>query len=74
MTTLLDKQRPATSNAESTDVMAEGLALTRIALCCCGSLRAEATSEPALVAACHCIECQRRTGSPFGVSAYFPKE
>jgi hypothetical protein len=48
--------------------------MTRIAHCCCGSLRAEATGEPALVAACHCMECQRRTGSPFGVGAYFPKE
>jgi hypothetical protein len=48
--------------------------MTRIAHCCCDSLRAEATGEPALVAACHCMECQRRTGSPFGVSTYFPKE
>jgi hypothetical protein len=48
--------------------------MTRIAHCSCGSLRAEATGEPALVAACHCIECQRRTGSPFGVSTYFSKE
>jgi len=48
--------------------------MTRIAHCCCGSLRAEVTGEPALVAACHCIECQRRTGSPFGVGAYFPKD
>jgi glutathione-dependent formaldehyde-activating enzyme len=48
--------------------------MTRIAHCCCGSLRAEATGEPAFVAACHCMECQRRTGSPFGVSTYFPKE
>ena len=47
--------------------------MTRIALCCCGSLRAEAVGEPVLVAACHCMECQRRTGSPFGVSTYFPK-
>jgi quercetin dioxygenase-like cupin family protein len=48
--------------------------MTRIAHCCCGSLRAETTGEPALVAACHCMECQRRTGSTFGVGAYFPKE
>jgi hypothetical protein len=47
--------------------------MTRIAHCCCGSLRAEAIGEPAFVAACHCTECQRRTGSPFGVSTYFPK-
>ena len=23
---------------------------------------------------CHCDDCQRRSGSPFGVIAYFPKE
>jgi len=48
--------------------------MTRITHCCCGSLRVEATGEPAFVAACHCTECQRRTGSPFSVSTYFPKE
>jgi len=37
--------------------------MTRIAHCSCGSLRAEATGDPALVRACHCMECQRRTGS-----------
>jgi hypothetical protein len=47
--------------------------MTRIAQCCCGALRAKVTGEPAIVGACHCIECQRRTGSPFGVSCYFPK-
>jgi len=48
--------------------------MTRIARCCCGSLRAEATDEPSLVGVCHCMECQRRTGSAFGVSIYFPKD
>ena len=48
--------------------------MTRMAHCCCGSLRAEASGEPALVAACHCTLCQRRTGSPFGVSTYFRKQ
>lgn len=47
--------------------------MIRIAQCCCGALRAEATGEPAFAGACHCPECQRRTGSPFGVSTYFPK-
>jgi hypothetical protein len=23
------------------------------------------------VSACHCLECQRRTGSPFGIAAFF---
>jgi hypothetical protein len=47
--------------------------LTRTARCCCGSLRLIATGEPTLVAACHCTECQRRTGAAFGVAAYFEK-
>src|SRR3954454_16015386 len=37
------------------------------------SLRLAATGHPTLVAACHCTECQRRTGAAFGVSAYFEK-
>ena len=48
--------------------------MSKIAHCCCGSLRAEALAEPAIVLACHCTKCQRRTGAPFGVSCYFPKE
>lgn len=48
--------------------------MNRIAQCSCGSLRAETLVEPVFVAACHCNECQRRTGAPFGVSAYFQKE
>ena len=47
--------------------------MTRIARCCCGSLRVEATGEP-LIGVCHCTECQRRTGSAFAVVAFFPKE
>jgi len=30
--------------------------------------------EPAGVVACHCLACQRRTGSVLGVGAYFPRE
>jgi hypothetical protein len=48
--------------------------MTRIARCCCGALRAEATDEPLLVGVCHCTECQRRTGSAFSVGTYFPKD
>jgi len=47
--------------------------MTRIAHCCCGALRAEVIGEPTSVAACHCTECQRRTGSAFGVGTLFPK-
>lgn len=45
-----------------------------IASCSCGGLTAHCTQAPARIAACHCTECQRRTGSVFGVGAYFPKE
>ncbi|WP_245474647.1 GFA family protein [Bradyrhizobium sp. Leo121] len=48
--------------------------MSRIAQCCCGLLRAEVIGEPASVAACHCVACQRRTGSAFGVATYFSKE
>ena len=48
--------------------------MNKIAQCCCGSLRADAPADPVAVLACHCLECQRRTGAPFGVGAYFRKE
>jgi hypothetical protein len=47
--------------------------MSRIAQCSCGSLRAEANGEPVLVHVCNCTECQRRTGSPFLASSFFPK-
>ena len=25
-----------------------------------------------MVVACHCLDCQRRTGAPFGVGAFYP--
>jgi hypothetical protein len=45
--------------------------MKRVAQCCCGSLKAEAEGEPAAISMCHCIECQRRTGAPFGIGAYY---
>jgi hypothetical protein len=48
--------------------------MTRIAHCCCGSLKAETFADPAFIVACHCTGCQRRTGSAFGVSAYFKQD
>lgn len=44
------------------------------AQCQCGQLMVELSGfEPAVVA-CHCIACQRRSGSPFGVLAYYPAD
>ena len=46
---------------------------TRYARCNCGSLTLSLPEEPSkIVVACHCIDCQRRTGAPFGVGAYYP--
>src|SRR5262245_31929756 len=49
-------------------------AAQRTARCACGALRITVTGEPLSVVACHCIDCQRRTGSVFGVGAYFREE
>lgn len=45
---------------------------TRIATCSCGQLIATVSAEPVRVSICHCLACQRRTGSVFGVQARFP--
>jgi hypothetical protein len=44
---------------------------TRKAACSCGQLRLIADGDPIRVSICHCHECQRRTGSVFGVQARF---
>lgn len=46
----------------------------RVARCSCGSLQAETIGEPLTVMACFCAECQLRTGSAFGVGAYWMPE
>ena len=45
-----------------------------IARCQCGALTAEVAAYSPMVVACHCVDCQRRTGSAFGVTAYYPVE
>lgn len=46
----------------------------RTACCSCGQLRATTSAEPLRVSVCHCLECQRRTGSVFGAQARFPRD
>ena len=41
------------------------------AACACGQLRVEVSGDPEMVVACNCTCCQRRTGSPFGLGAYY---
>jgi hypothetical protein len=46
----------------------------RTAQCGCGRLQVDIEGEPLLVGTCHCDFCQKRTGSTFGVQAYFPDD
>jgi len=45
----------------------------RTATCSCGQLSIKCSGEPTLVAQCHCLACQRRTGSTYGIGAFFPR-
>ena len=45
--------------------------MTRKARCPCGRLQIDCEDEPYKVSLCHCQQCQRRTGAPFGVAAFF---
>jgi hypothetical protein len=37
--------------------------------CACGAIRYRLTSEPMFVHCCHCLNCQRQTGSAFVINA-----
>jgi hypothetical protein len=45
---------------------------TRTATCSCGQLRVTCEGEPVRISMCHCLECQKRTGSTYGVQARWP--
>ena len=47
---------------------------TREAACHCGQLRLEVEGDPFVVSLCHCLDCQRRTGSAFGIQAGFLRD
>src|SRR2546421_4952895 len=42
--------------------------------CLCGAVRYQTEGRPLRTSACHCSSCQRRTGSAFGLGAYFKAE
>ncbi len=44
---------------------------SRTAACSCGQLTAVVSEPPVRVSVCHCLACQRRTGSVFGQQARF---
>ena len=46
----------------------------REANCHCGQLTLTVEGEPFAVSICHCLDCQRRTGSAFGMQAGFKRD
>ena len=42
--------------------------------CQCGAVEYEFTGSPRTVQACHCSECQKRSGSAFGLTVVVGKE
>jgi hypothetical protein len=46
----------------------------RVASCSCGQLHLTCAGEPVRISICHCLECQKRTGSIFATQARFPRD
>jgi len=40
--------------------------------CACGAVRFTAQGEPNRVGLCHCFDCRKHTGAPFGAFAIYP--
>ena len=47
---------------------------TREGTCQCGAVRYEVKGDPIMVVVCHCTDCQRHSGSAFGMSMIVPRE
>ena len=47
--------------------------MPRTARCACGAASITVSGEPGIHGVCHCTNCKRRTGSAFGISAYFKR-
>lgn len=45
----------------------------RFASCTCGQLTATVDADPVRISICHCLACQRRSGSVFATQARFPR-
>ncbi|MBN8609695.1 MAG: GFA family protein [Deltaproteobacteria bacterium] len=51
-----------------------GAVRVREAACACRRFVVRCEGEPVRVSVCHCLDCQRRTGSAFGVQARFARD
>jgi hypothetical protein len=59
---------------QATENWSERSEMSRKASCACGNLQALCSGEPIKVSLCHCLDCQRRTGSTYGIAAFFDRE
>ena len=48
--------------------------MTHTASCRCGQLTVAANGKPTRVSVCHCLNCQKRSGSAFAAQVRFPAE
>lgn len=48
--------------------------MRRIATCRCGQLKAICEGEPVRISVCHCLACQKRSGSAFAAQARWNDE
>jgi hypothetical protein len=46
----------------------------RTASCSCGQLKVCCEGDPIRISICHCLACQKRTGSAFGIQARWPRD
>lgn len=44
------------------------------ASCLCGQLKISCEGEPVRISVCHCLNCQKRSGSAFASQARWPEE
>lgn len=42
--------------------------------CLCGAVRYSTTAEPAMIAVCHCTDCQKQNGTAFSVNVLVPND
>ena len=47
--------------------------MSRKAHCHCGRLELDCAGEPKKVSLCHCLDCQRRTGSTFSIAVFYER-
>jgi hypothetical protein len=46
----------------------------RVATCRCGQLQVKCKGDPVRISVCHCLNCQKRSGSSFAAQARWPDE